>query len=757
MDFEALYSANFSQLDATVGDWTSMLTKLKQMEADARDGLRGKALKANWSGCNATVSRTFIGKTAGEFADAHTQATSIRNILRDTRDELRTQQRLLKEAVERGRGRDLTVRVSGGGFVVSARPDTTSATADQDAAALRDELQGILDKASEIDDTAAKVLKALVDLTDHGFSGARYKDRDAAAAAMREAERLAGLAGKDPGDLTVEEFDALNAGLKRYSGDQLFAERFAEKLGAAGTLRFWEGINVAAVNGEVGRVRVDRFDDLQKHLSLTLATATQADTLEMTRWRGEMVDLGSQQVPKGHGQMGFQVMSNLMRWGNFDDGFLKEYGSALMRTEKKLIGSSPREATAWSQTGFAPLLNRTGTDSGSDPVVGFMRALSNNPGAATDFFNGSFVTKDEDHEFTRDTDGNGKKGKIPLSNFQYLFEERHWPNDIDAKGEKSIAGRNYLAMALEAATTGHPAGQMPTPDTPPHTAEQARLMQSLVQSIGEDPDRLKQHGYMSDSIGQITSEYLPDINRATTATPQSDAVTKLYPIAGEPVPELHHADVTRLLVTLGQNPDGYAAVEVGQKAYMANLLDYHMNPDLPANQRYPGGIQLAVQEITKSSGEVSGTLAIGRQEAVLGEAQQKDQDFTNSVNERKSLTSGLLGLGIGAGTSFVATPIAGAVAGGVASTVGGVIIEQVFQNAEGDHVKNQGRSVAGIWEASRDQSGALSSAAAEHAAEAHRASFASQVAEWGRSGSEQGFVKAHTSVDEMAKDLLSGK
>lgn len=186
MDFEALHSASFTSLDTTVSDWTKMLTKLTDLKADAKDGLHGKASKANWAGYNATVSREFIGKTAEEFNDAYTQAESIRNIMRDTQGELKTQQRLLKEAIERGRGNHMSVKPAGSGFTVTPSPDPKPANGQKDVDALRDELQGILDKATEMDNTAATSLKALVDLTDYGFSGQKYADRDSAVTAIRK-------------------------------------------------------------------------------------------------------------------------------------------------------------------------------------------------------------------------------------------------------------------------------------------------------------------------------------------------------------------------------------------------------------------------------------------------------------------------------------------------------------------------------------------------------------------------------------------
>ncbi|MGI5357814.1 hypothetical protein ACQI4E_21190 [Streptomyces sp. CA-252508] len=751
MDFDALYSANFKLLDDTVSDWTSMLTKLEDLKKDAEDGLHKQANKADWAGYNATVSREFIGKTAGEFSDAVTQATSIRNIMRDTRDELKTQQRLLKEAIERGRGKNLTVSANGGGFTVRENPDKKAPGGQTDVDALRDELQGILNKATEIDSTASTSLKALVDLKDQGFSDARYGSRDEAANAVKEAERLAALARKKPQDLTAADFDTLKSGLEKYSGDEIFAARFASTLGAQGTLDFWGGISDPRQAYRVGHERVEQYDDLQKHLSLTLATATQADTPDMSRWKSEMVTLGDQPVNKSSGSMGFQVMSNLMRWGNYDDRFLTDYGAKLIETEKKLSGNGREMPLAWQRMAMDPYLNHAGTDSGSDPMTGFMKALANSPGAATDFFNADFVTKDEDHEFERDTDGDGKNGKVGLANFQYLFEERDWPQEVDRKGEDSIEGRNNLAMALEAATTGHPAGEMPTADTPPHSEDQSKLMSDIVRSVHEDPGRLTKYDHMSDSLGQIASEYLPDIHRAMSDDPSGNS-DLLYPLVGSQA-EFEHQEITRFLVTVGQHPDGNAAVEVGQKAYMGNLMDYHLNPDLPADQRYPQSPQETITEISRRSAEVSGTLAIGMQEAVVGKGSQEAKAFADSVAQQKNAWSGAIGTGIGVGVSFIATPVVGAVASGVSSTVSSMVLEHVFQQAETDVLTDAGTSAGPLWEESRERHATDSQTAALGAVKVHRLPYADQVAAWALEGRNDGFNDASTNVRRTADDL----
>ncbi|MFD4371633.1 hypothetical protein [Streptomyces sp. NPDC058486] len=748
MDFEALHSANFKLLDDTVGDWTSMLSKLEALKKDANDGLHKKALTADWAGDNAVISREFVGKTAGEFGDAVTQATSIRNIMQDTRDDLKAQQRLLKDAIERGRGKNLTVTVNGGGFTVSENPDKKAPGGQADVDGLAKELQGILNTATEIDNSASTALKALVDLTDHGFSDAKYGDRDSAVNAVKEAEKLAELAKKAPKDLTTADFDALNAGLKKYANDPIFAEHFATTLGPKGTLDFWSGISQPYEHPELNHDRHKQFGELQKNLSLTLAAATQADSAEMSRWKYDMVNLGDQTVGKNNVSQGFQVMSNLMRWGNYDDQFLKDYGTKLIDAEKKYTRNGQHVSMMWQRMGMDPNLNHTGTDSGNDPMTGFLAALSNSPDAATDFFNADFVTKDEDHEFKEE---DGKKEKRELSNFDYLFEERDWPQEITDKGKDSTEGRNNLAMALEAATTGHPAGEMPTEETPPHNKDQAELMQKIVASVSDDPGRLTKYSYMSDSIGQITSEYLPDVNRAMSDDSRGN-VDKLYPIGGTPA-DLDHKDVTRLLVTLGQDPKANAAVEVGQAAYMGSLMDYHLNPNTPEDQRYPQSPQDTIEEISRRSAEIGGTLAVGQQEAIVGPAAKEAKDFADSVAQQKNAWSGAISTGIGVGVSFVATPIGGAIASGVSSTVSSMVLEHIFQQSETDVLKESGLKAADVWEHSKEKNIDMSQFAAEQAAKAHNVPYAEQVTDWARMGTDNGYSDASDNARHMADDL----
>ncbi|MFF4868812.1 DUF6571 family protein [Streptomyces sp. NPDC090109] len=747
MDFEALHSANFKLLDDTVSDWTSMLTKLQSLKKDAHDGLQGKALKADWAGDNAVIGREFVGKTAGEFGDALTQATSIRDIMLDTRDELKTQQRLLKDAIERGRGKNLTVTANGGGFTVRENPDKKAPNGQSDVNGLRDELQGILNTATEIDSSAATSLKALVDLTDHGFSDAVYKDRDSAANAVKEAEKLAAIAKKKPEDLTPADFDALNAGLGKYSGDPIFAEHFASTVGPKGTLDLWAGLNEMPKNRDVFPDRHEKYAELQKNLSLTLATATQTDTPEMSRWKYDMVNLADQPLSKNSTTFGAQVMSNLMRWGNFDDQFLKDYGTKLIDTEKKMSDNGRHVPIGWQRMGMDPYLNRTGTDSGSDPMTGFLKALSNSPDAATDFFNADFVTKDEDHDFEEDADGNGKNEKRELSNFDYLFEERHWPQEQDDKGKDSIEGRNNLAQALEAAATGHPAGELPTANTPPHNADQAKLVTDIFQSVSEKPERLTKNGFMSDSMGQIAAEYMPDIHRGLH--PAKTDVSTLFPVAGTPA-ALSEQDITRFLYTVGQNPEGYAAVNVGQHSYTSSLMEHHFahpTSHLPdENFSVNENLKKSIEDIARVSGEIEGTIGAGRAYANEVEGGAKDEEFNSAIESASTWVSSGVGIGIGLATAPAAGP-GGAVAGGLAGTAAdeilGALTEGLMKDSTEEVIYRNGKEINDTKESTYK----LIEAAAEKAGE-NAKNPSPHIVSAAATAAESGFTNAQSMVTD---------
>ncbi|MCX4695857.1 hypothetical protein [Streptomyces sp. NBC_01408] len=499
MDLDALRFADLSKLSTAVADWTAMATKLWELESDARGDLGGKAAKADWAGVNATVTREFVGKTAKEFADAATEATSIGNILRDTHGELAGYKARLNEAIARALEKNLTVVSTGnGGFTVTmnvhpdraAKGHTVPEHTETDATAFRDEVQRILEEATESDTTAAQALTMLVGQTPYGFSDAAYYDRDRAADAMKEADRVAHLLKTKGDGMSPEEFDRLSADLARYKDDRLFQEKLATTIGPRGLLDFWADLADPSDGGTLQRSRHDQLGDFQRSLSLTLAGATQSDSPAMRTWENDMVKLGEERIQtRGTQVYGYQVMSNLMRSGDWDNRFLGDYGNALVATEKKM----KLPANYWNG-GIPPVpkLNFICEDFGRDPMTGFMTALAASPNAATEFFNAT----------------------QPADNAQYVLGDRQTFDDTPLDTKDGNTAREATGAALVSAATGvDPNNTTTRPDdlTPEHRQVLDRSLKYLSERGDEFPSEMR------DDMAKVLSAHSDVVHHSASA------------------------------------------------------------------------------------------------------------------------------------------------------------------------------------------------------------------------------------------------
>ncbi|MFF7927796.1 hypothetical protein ACFZDP_42920 [Streptomyces mirabilis] len=501
MDLDTLRFGNFASLGTAIADWTRVVGNLETLEKNAREGLKGLADKANWAGVNATVSREFITKTAGEFTDAHTEASTIRNILKDTHEELVSYHEQLNEAISRGLKKNLTVMDTGNGsFTVTmnihpdraARGTTVPDHSEQDVTELRDDVQRILGRATHSDETASEALRAIVEQAEYGFSGASYGDRDSATKALEDAEKYANLIKNKGDSMSPQEFDELNRNLAGYKNDPLFQERFATTLGPKGTLDFWADLSDPSDGGDLQRARLDQLGEFQKNLSLTLAGATQSDSPAMRHWEDDMVQLGDDRIQtRGTQVYGFQLMSNLMRVGDYNDSFLNKYGDALVSTEKKM--KLPDHFWNGGVGGPAmPKMNFMGDEFGRDPMTGFMTALSNSPDAATDFFNR--------------TD--------PQDNAEWVLKDRPTFDDTPLNSNDGNHSRDATGNALVAAATGvNPNDPHAVPVE--HTAENRHVLDrslKIISGVGDDfaPE-------MRDDMAKVLVNYGDEVNHTASS------------------------------------------------------------------------------------------------------------------------------------------------------------------------------------------------------------------------------------------------
>ncbi|WP_175412780.1 hypothetical protein [Streptomyces sp. TRM64462] len=553
MDLETLRHANFAQLNQAITAWNGVVEKLKALETDARDDMKAKSDKANWAGENAQITRAFITKTAGEFSDAHTQAKSIHNILKDTRDELQDYKEQLDQAITRGLKKNLTVTPTGdGGFTVTMNihPDRAAkghevpSHSQQDVDHLRDDVQRILNRATESDESAAKVLRALSSQAEHGFSGASYGDRDSAAEALKKAEEAAALIKSKGDEMSPEEFLKLNSTLAAYKNDPLFQEKFATTLGPKRTLEFWADLsspdNTNELTRTLTRTQLNQLGEFQKNLGVVLGGATQSDSPAMRQWENDMVRLsGERYKTRGAEVWGYQIMSNLMRTGDYDDRFLNKYGNELVATEKKM--KIPDRY--WQGMGpMMPKMNFIGDgEFGRDPMTGFMTALSNSPDAATQFFN----------------------AKEPQDNAQWVLKERPYFDDSPLKDGPNEA-RDAAGRAMFAAVSGVSDPKDPNAEFLPHSPEQREAMKrslGILAGMGNDfPPELRDdmalamgnhgdwvHKAMSDPVSrhELDSAQLMEVSKQISRN--KDAY-------GELVTQMHGA-ITADIYTEKEHPE----------------------------------------------------------------------------------------------------------------------------------------------------------------------------------------------------------
>jgi hypothetical protein len=649
MDLDALRHGNFSKLGEAITDWEQMTKKLSDLQKDAESNLKSKADKANWVGVNASVSREFITKTAAEFADAHTQADSITKILSDTRGELIGYRTQLNEAIARGIQQNMTVIDTGEGtFTVTGntRPDWASdpsgksgATDQKAVNALREEIEGILTKATQSDNSAAKALRLIVDQAKYGFSDASYSDRDSAAKAVAAAEKLAKVA-KKPSDMSLSDIANFNRVMEKYKADPLFAEQFAKGLGAKGTLQFWTEMTSAHAGAR--GPELETMKSLQQNLGLTLATASFSDSDAMQHWKKDLVaerntNFVAANSPNPVGALGSQVISSLMRKGVYDTEFLDAYREKLFKADKGAGDAGTHDL--WVK-GHDSLDLVFGDGNGRDPLEGLFEGLSHNPDAAV-------------HAFESKSDLDHMLGTTTYTD----------------RGE-------YLGKALETAVTGVAAGDYTSP-APPHNSEQVQIMANIMNAVAQ-PDGgadLVSNG-LGESLGNMAASYMPEISRAFAGPNAAAFITN-----SESPDGLKTVDVTRFLSEVSLDPAGRAGIIVGESVYTSGLLDAHLSdPSL-----FDGSRDQVLENIGRNAGIIEGIVGHSVADESVQAAIDGEEDYNAALEKKGDFVKTWIATGLGYGSVSLfpgSHAAAGAAVGGFAGGVVGLAVDRFLEDQE---------------------------------------------------------------------------
>ncbi|WP_369144506.1 DUF6571 family protein [Streptomyces sp. R44] len=666
LKFDQVLHAHLGGLKEAVTGWSETVSKLEKTKEKAETGLQGKADKADWKGENAGVTQAFVRKTAKEFGDALTEASSIRNILRDAESEFQAAKSELEKLVAEAPGKGIRIDPDG---VVSylIHPDRRAKDYDgpkpeqADFEAMRSAIKAAIDKANNADDVASRALRGLVGGDKMNFSGTSYDSLKAASKAQdAEDAHAAYELYKKGDDATPEEIDKLNALFKANQKDPYFAEKFALEVGPKGSMEYWADMGDPSDGSRLGVDHRDKLKELQTNWSLTLATATHSTSPEMEQWKADVIKAGSEPIhTRGTSPYGFQVMSNLMRVGDYDDKFLKDYGNGLVITERKMThdGALPADR-AWRQlNGMPSHLNWMGGDLGNDPMVGFMEGLGHNPKASTDFFNG-------DIDLTPENTKDDKK----LDPFDYFTKDREWPEELNDKGDRTKEpGYNALGHALESATTGHPYDAEAEGLKDVRTKENAEIMQKVVERYGSDPKYMHEQPGIDDSLGKMGAAYIDELNRSL----ETDSDTTMEEKRNSPFgfndgkggsrfgSEFdtgllwNRGDAVNFMGIVSQSETGHSTLSAAESLYTTSVLD-QVGPK-------PGST-FDDRDLT----DARTTLRVGSEaQGILDESRmaQIDKDYEHDSEEHKKA--------VGRTTEWVKFGVGAAAAGGIAVLTGG--------------------------------------------------------------------------------------
>lgn len=670
--YHDLMQVDLGKLGIAVSDWKKAVDNLKQLETDARDGLKKKSDHARWEGVNADVTREFVNKTAKEFADLHAEANGIYQVLDDAHRELEVLQKRVRTLTQGAKDKGYTVRDNGDGTVsvdahVMPGTDPKDDKNLQERQRYADSITGNIAHANDIDISTKLALSRTHGNDPYNAGHAKYGSLNDA-----QVERALELSNKRE-DITDRELAELNR-LLRYNGrekDGEFATEFFQGLGGPRqTLEFYGALSIDGTSEDATKTRLAGVQDLQKYMGHALANATDPYTSQSVRgdrqhlptwWGAEFRKLGTQEIEWDRGMLnkpyGYQVLGGLLRYGNYDPAFLTPIAEHVTQLHQddphRFLANKP--AGSDDSYGFNPS-GRLGT--GNDPLNSVLEALGHSPEAAEQFFTQPPTAYNED--------GTIKSGEKPdFKSYLDLFTNKDFEWTIDTNSNNVLAdeeaakkalnfGPNALGHALEAATTGRPHDSDTVDPSIKHSDAQARLVHDIVEKFAQNPDLLTHNMNgdlkeektgplyaLRDSLGNISADYIGDFQRSMY---DESADSKVFPTHGAPA-NLDYGGAQKFLGLVGQDPDAYSAITSAQQAYTANVVQDFLateGKDLTAEDG------ARVGDLVAPGAAIAGVMSNSRADAIYDYHTASNKEFNEAVADNAKWVNRIVGLGTGA-------------------------------------------------------------------------------------------------------------
>ncbi|MET7478703.1 DUF6571 family protein [Streptomyces sp. NPDC005648] len=691
--YEQLYHLNLSNLKAAAERWEETATKFKGLHTAYGDQVVRPFRQAGWTQPVLTAAKADSDVRAAEqeFADAPREAQGIAGVLTTLHTELKKAKDDLHHLADvEAKKQDLQVSPTGVVTPVNDLsqdpsrhhdPDAQDTIRQQHAAcdAFARRIEGVLQRAADADDTACWALRR-----DLGGNKTDFNSKVVTSLDEADATHAAELMRK--GDkLTDAELKELNHLMRTNQNDPVFATDFYQQLGQEGSLKLYGQLALQTSDAEDERKSL--LQQMQRTMGNTLATATDPDNRPhlSEQWTADLRKLGTQHIQlyddsTNEGPYGYQLLGGILRYGNYDSTFLTPIAEHVTQLHDKdpYFFAGTKGDFGDPNYGFNPS-GKNGA--GYDPMNSVLEALGHSPQAAIDYFTPPMEAYAEDGTH---------KGEIPeiggTTNYLDYLTDKNYASFPDITGhdadavEKSVSYLpDSLGHALEAATTGRPAGTDPSAGPLAHTQDQADLAAQVINKFsGPDAGELldgKEGTYRaaSDSLGNIGADYMGDIQRSISG---QDSLPVQGASAG-----LDAEASKEFLYQVSQDPDAYAALTGSQQAYTSALIDAQING--------PGDREVSVAQRVSSAAhpgaEVAGIMSAARAHAVHDTHAHDDADYNEGVDTANKW----VGRGLGLATGKI--PVAGEAVGWAIEDVQESVANSLYRDTTNEAQSEAGR------------------------------------------------------------------
>lgn len=481
------------------------------------------------------------------------------------------------------------------------------------ADAYAEELDDLIKEADEIDQEVSNTLSGIsrnrpefnseADEKAEEFS----KERQEADAEKVE-DRLT------DGEITEEDIEYANDMMKKHEGEEYFAVKLFDDLGAKGLAEVY---GQAAIDSPASDKEMEKF---QKYLGTTLATATDPDNNgphlgkdyveEIQNMGADVFELENENGDTVSGA-GYQILAPLFESGEFDDAFLVPIAEDMIQMDASGYG--------WSGVGASNDIHASQNPfniknpSYVNPLNSMLLGLGHSPEASLELFSKD-PTMQENRPYA------GYDTKVPDNYLDYLLERdnKYGIDDHEVVLDRAGLNAKCIGAALESATTGL---DFESPDYPgpKHNEKMVDLTNDIFDWTTKHPDEFKGDGSLHGalgSFGDITGEYIEDFYKAYIKNPDEPWLPESY---GEELklpydsPGLKDSPMDQWMQLMGYNDHATAVVASASAIVAEGAIAEAAGGELGDDSENDRGLN--INEATTAFGRFSGEIMEGRLEA----------------------------------------------------------------------------------------------------------------------------------------------